>query len=472
MSSEESPLLPHAVEENAVPLSAHQAVYQRFTPARKRVIVALVSSAGLIPLFVAGSFVPSIPQIAREFDSSGPVINLAVSLSIFCGAIGTLTWATYSGFYGRRPIYLASLPIFTVGSLGVTLARSVPELMFWRIFQAFGAGGGLSVGAGVIGDIYRLEERGTAMGVFFAACLLGPALAPLAGGLAAHYASWRVMQGALFLTGITSFTFMYFLLPETSQPGTTGMEKMLASEGKDARRRWIWLNPFKHLTLFRSPNILAPALTGTFALITDYVLLIPLSYTIGKRYDISNEALIGAFFLPSGLGNLIGSPLAGRISDRIVIKWKKRRGGQWVPEDRLRGAKGGMLFFVPVSVLLAGVVTKYVGGTPGIVLNLVCLFVNGLGVDLVLTPVAAYNVDIMHSRSAEVMAVTSALRSFITAFATAAFLPMINSIGVLPTNAITAGLAWIGYGLLWATIRYGDRMRAWVDVGYSTESDN
>jgi len=40
--------------------------------------------------------------------------------------------------------------------------------MIWRLVQAFGASPGLSVGSGVIGDIYKLEERGTAMGIFFA----------------------------------------------------------------------------------------------------------------------------------------------------------------------------------------------------------------------------------------------------------------------------------------------------------------
>jgi MFS family permease len=39
--------------------------------------------------------------------------------------------------------------------------------MFWRFVQAFGASPGMSVGAGVIGDIYKLEERGQAMGIFF-----------------------------------------------------------------------------------------------------------------------------------------------------------------------------------------------------------------------------------------------------------------------------------------------------------------
>ena len=69
---------------------------------------------------------------------------------------------------GRRPVYLIVLPIFTLGSLGVALARTVPQLMFFRVVQAFGGGGGMSVGAGVISDIYRMEERGSAIGFFFA----------------------------------------------------------------------------------------------------------------------------------------------------------------------------------------------------------------------------------------------------------------------------------------------------------------
>lgn len=73
-----------------------------------------------------------------------------------------------AGSDGRRPVYLASMPILIVGSLGVAVSRSVNELYWWRVLQAFGSGGGLSVGAGVISDIYKLEERGKAMGVFFA----------------------------------------------------------------------------------------------------------------------------------------------------------------------------------------------------------------------------------------------------------------------------------------------------------------
>ena len=77
---------------------------------------------------------------------------------------------------------------------------------------------------------------------------------------------------------------------------------------------------------------------------------------------------------------VVGAPLAGRISDRNIRKWRKRRGDEWVPEDRLRGTLFAAAILVPLSVLAIGVITHYVKGRLGLTLNLVCLFVNGFGV--------------------------------------------------------------------------------------------
>ncbi len=62
---------------------------------------------------------------------------------------------------------------------------------------------------------------------------------------------------------------------------------------------------------------------------------------------------------------------------------------------------------VPLSVLISGLVTHFVEGKVGLILNLFCFFMNGIGVDLVLTPATAYAVDVVHERSAEVMAATT-----------------------------------------------------------------
>ncbi|KAG1782020.1 major facilitator superfamily domain-containing protein [Suillus placidus] len=435
-------------------------VYSRFSKAQKNFITFVVSVAGLLPTFVIGTFVPSIPQIAHDLDSKAAVVSLAVSLSVFANAIGGLVWAAYSSFYGRRLMYLWGMPILCIGSFGVAVSTSLGSLLFWRFVQAFGCAGGVSVGVAVIGDIYRAEERGTALGVFFGASLLGVALSPIIGGTAAHYWSWRSLHFSLGVWGFIEMILIYLSFPETSHPqsGETRKRKSVFN--------FVLINPFDSLWLLRSPNIMAVTLANTSAMVTDYVLLVPIAYTIGARYHISNEALIGACFLPSGLGNFIASLVAGRLSDTMVAKWKVKRKGIWVPEDRLRAVLvGGLL--VPLSVGLSGLVTAYIAGPLGLVLSLLCLLMNGIGVDFVLTPIGSYNVDVLQSRSAEVMAAVTAFRAIILAPVTAAVLPSIEMLGVAGTNGIAAVIALVGYGLIVLTIHYGDRMRAWVDVGYT-----
>ena len=67
-------------------------------------------------------------------------------------------------------MYTFSLPVLVLASAGVVTASSIPALLFWRFMQSIGGSPGLVLGAGVIGDIYKLEERGRAMGIFFAVC--------------------------------------------------------------------------------------------------------------------------------------------------------------------------------------------------------------------------------------------------------------------------------------------------------------
>ncbi|KAJ7209671.1 MFS general substrate transporter [Mycena pura] len=447
---------------------AREAVYNRFSPARKRIIVSLVSCSAILPS--NGSFIPSIPQIAADLNSDGQTVSLAVGLSITGAALGSMLFATYSSFYGRRPMYLYGLPLLCLGSLGVAFSRTIPQLMVFRFVQAFGTSGGLAVGGGVIGDIYKLTERGTAMGIFFAASLIGSTIAPVVGGWGAKYSSWRNVQHGIFFVGIAMYLGMLTLLPETSQPGTLGMDKQATDSEIHPRRkfRWVWLNPFSCLYLLRSPNLLCVTIVGATVLYTDYALLVPIAYTLGVRYNITNEAIIGACFFPMGIGNIIGAPLSGMLSDWTLIKWRKRRGGVWVPEDRLRAAIFGAATLVPLSVILCGLITHFIPGPPGLVLNLVCFFFNGLGVDLVLSPLAAYLVDVVHARSAEIMAGSVGLRSFILSVAISGLLPSINHFGLVATNTAVGLLAWGGCITLCLTIKHGDKMRAWVDVGYST----
>lgn len=450
-------------EETSLLPSEHDAAYQRFTESRKRMLVLLISSCGLMPFLVSGTFIPSISQIATDLDTPPSVVTLAISLSIFATSLGGLSGAAYSTFYGRRPVYLASLPLLFIGSVGVALSRNVSTLMISRFFQALGASPGMSVGAAVIGDIYKLEHRGSAMGVFSSAALLGTALAPSIGGFITAYGSWRIMQLTISAMGCFVFAAVLLYFPETSHPGTKGIDKHVHGP-----RRLVFVNPLRPLRLLRSPNLLAVSLSGFLVLLTDIVLLVPFSYTIGAAYHITDPASIGTCFLSSSLGNILGAPLGGKVSDKVVMRWRLQRKGIWYPEDRLRASFPAALFAVPLSVVACALGIACIPGPIGLMVCLVGLFVNGIGVDAVLGPLSAYVVDVLHDGSAEGVAAVKALQTTLLSFSVSMILPLMNAVGTLWMYTLVAFLAWLGYLILWLTVRYGNSMRAWVDVGYAT----
>lgn len=92
---------------------------------------------------------------------------------------------------------------------------------------------------------------------------------------------------------------------------------------------------------------------------------------------VLNLGYSSIFYMINNLYILVGSPLSGWISDRIVIDYKRKR-GYWYPEDRLRACLYSC--FLPLTVLASGLVTTYLPTRTGLILNLVCLFINGIGV--------------------------------------------------------------------------------------------
>uniref|UniRef100_A0A0K3CM60 BY PROTMAP: gi/472585677/gb/EMS23228.1/ MFS transporter [Rhodosporidium toruloides NP11] n=1 Tax=Rhodotorula toruloides TaxID=5286 RepID=A0A0K3CM60_RHOTO len=428
-------------------------MYARFSPRRKRAIVGIVAYAALLAPFSSSSFLPSIPQITEDLHTSAFVINVTVAIFILCIGIFPLVWAPYSGIYGRKPIYVISLPIFALGCLGTALSKSLSALIVTRIIQALGSSPVLSVGAGTIGDLYPKHERGTAMGLFYLGILVGPATAPAIAGILTEYVKpygfgWRAMQYLLMSLGFSAFALVLICFPETAHAkgidvvrqerlqeraekegveveGLEKEEQRKRAEMRWARRQWegiawVWLNPLAPLRLLLHPNIAAMSLNSSFTL-----------STLAPRYNITNAAILGCFYLAQGVGNATASRYTGRYADWTLKRWLKRRGGVYVPEDRLYAALIGGGVILPCSVLALGwVLDKGTGKV-------------GLAFACVLTPSNTYCVDVMPLRSSEVIAVNKR-----------------NAIGVGWTNTFAAFVVWLGCGMVLLTIRFGPQMRA------------
>lgn len=178
-----------------------------------------------------------------------------------------------------------------ISSLAVARAQTVPELLVWRFVQALGASPGYPIGAGVIGDIYRLEERGTALGIYFgvswhlAFCpfiihlnftsphfSVLPSRLPLEVrlvvhsflynsltlkriGVVAQYWSWRAIHYLLAAFTCSALFGIFFFFPETSHPNTRGIDDYRKTGKIHPRWRPVLLNPLSQMLLLRSPNV-------------------------------------------------------------------------------------------------------------------------------------------------------------------------------------------------------------------------
>ncbi|KAF8581941.1 MFS general substrate transporter [Ramaria rubella] len=293
---------------------------------------------------------------------------------------------------------------------------------------------------------------------------MGPAFSPVVAGIMTQYAhgnrgSWRAFQYLLAAMGSVCFLLILFILPETIP--VRGIDR-LRQEKPNKRWLWVWLNPLRPLKLLRHRNVLAMSITSSFVLSTTYCLLVPLTVTLGPRYGITNEAILGTLYLSQGAGEIVGSRISGYVSDITVAKWIQRRSSKFIPEDRLRSSlvAGGVV--MPLSLLAIGLTMQFWTSIGGLALSLVLLFISGVGVMGVLAVCNTYLVDVMQDRSAEVIATNNAVRYMASAGVSAGVLPLIQTIGIAPTNAIASSFALAGFGLICATIKYGE---GWREVG-------
>ena len=124
---------------------------------------------------------PVLPALRAAFgidNRTAGLLSTVFSLSSLCS---TALMAYFSDRHGRRPVYLASVALFAIGSLCIAAAPSFDLLLLSRAIQGIGAGGIAPVASAVIGDVFTAERRGRILGLIGAthgmAFVLGPPLA-------------------------------------------------------------------------------------------------------------------------------------------------------------------------------------------------------------------------------------------------------------------------------------------------------
>lgn len=105
--------------------------------------------------------------------------------------MGPLILSPLSELYGRRIVLNVATTLFVLFQIGCALSPNIAALIVFRTITGMGGSACLTIGGGVISDLFAPEQRGLAMSIFSLGPLLGPVIGPICGAFIAQDVGWR-----------------------------------------------------------------------------------------------------------------------------------------------------------------------------------------------------------------------------------------------------------------------------------------
>lgn len=176
---------------------------------------AFVSIAILTFITFVGNFTQlqlsaALPTIVSDFGISVTTGQWLTSIfQLVMGVMVPLT-AYLTRRFSTRQIVIASMAVFTLGSVFAWLGSSFVLVLIGRLLEAVGTGVMWPVLQITVFSIYPLSRRGMAMGTVGMAMSVAPAIGPTLGGVQTDLNGWRSIFLTLTVIGVISLLLAIF----------------------------------------------------------------------------------------------------------------------------------------------------------------------------------------------------------------------------------------------------------------------
>ena len=247
-------------------------------------LLALVTAIAPAALHV---LVPAFPLLATDFDAAPTGVQLVLTLFLIGIATGQLVYGPVSDRFGRRPVLIAGLALFLVGTVLCGVAWSLPTLIIGRTLQALGGCAGMVLGRAIVRDVYDRERSASALATIMMVMSLAPSLSPAIGAYLAEWGGWRADFVLLGTVGAGILIVIALKLEETHTPAPVNLVGMIGS----------------FILLLRSPAFLSVACATAFTSASWFTFLAAAPYLL---VELLHEP-------PSTYGLMILLPMAGYV---------------------------------------------------------------------------------------------------------------------------------------------------------------
>lgn len=208
---------PEAIDAESAREAPTTPPYSNFTRGQKRYIVFLAAFAGLFSPLSANIYFPALNTLATDLRVSNALINLTLtSYMIFQGLAPTVL-GDLADMAGRRPAIILCFVVYIGANIGLALQNNYAALLVLRCLQSTGSSGTVALGAGIVADIATSGERGKYMGLVQLGPMVGPAIAPVLGGILSQFLGWRAIFWFLTILAAIYLILAGVFFPETGR---------------------------------------------------------------------------------------------------------------------------------------------------------------------------------------------------------------------------------------------------------------
>lgn len=428
---------------------------RNFPSKKKSLLLGLIAAITFLSPLASSIFAPGIPFINAQFGNTSQLLgSFAVSVYVLGFAVGPLFLSPLSEIYGRYIVISCANVIFCAFTLGCALAPNLGGLIAMRFLAGLGGSACLTIGTGVIADMYVPQQRGTAVALYSLGVLFGPILGPVLGGFIAQRAGWRWDMWVVLIVACLLTILLVFLNRETyhavlierktkrlrKELNRPELQNIMTYDKDSAVKTPAQIlkhgitRPLKLLT--RSPIVLLCSLYMSFLFGLLFLLFTTITPVFISTYGWSPE-ITGLAYLGIGIGSMMGVATVAKTSDATIIRLAKKNNNVYEPEMRLPAcAFFGML--IPIAFFWYGWTAHY---KVHWICPIISLIPFGLGLMGIFAPLQTYMIDSFPQYAASAIAGMTALRCLFGALLPLAGPSMYDSLGLGWGNSMLGFIA-------------------------------
>ncbi len=284
---------------------------ERHSRAFRIAFAALLGALATLGPFAVDTYLPAFGGMQKALGATPLEMQQTLSAYLLAFGVMFLFHGALSDSFGRKPVIVISLAVFTFASVGAALSDNVHTLILWRMLQGISTGAGVVVGRAMIRDLYQEEDAQRLMSMVTLFFALAPAIAPIVGGLLFDAFGWRSIFWFLAAVGLVLVVTGAKFLLET-----------LPAERRHSFHPRALMHGYREVGA--SPPFLLLSLAVGFNFNAFFLYILSAPMFLGTHLKLAPTEY-SWLFIPSIAGILVGSQLSGRAAGRLSRPQVMRR---------------------------------------------------------------------------------------------------------------------------------------------------